>query len=368
MPSFLNASKNARHALFPLAHFDPKSTKMPVLQQHSNRTASTSVLPMRTTILLLLVFSSTAPACNIPVFRYALERWHPDPTKIVIFTDEVLTTDHQKLTRQLKRAQQPSQPKPNTQVIHVKPSAAGQFESVWRSLEDEANNQQGMPDLAILTEFRKRPKVAWKGNTKDARADLILDSPARKIIRERILKGHAIVWLMILSNDSAKNQIVRRQLTETLAKLSKELKLPEGIGLAGSELYSDVPLQLNFSVVEVDPQDTRETYLTQLFSSFQPEALQQGQPLIAPVFGRGRALDVMSAKSLNEQSIEDQTRFLCGACSCKVKGLNPGFDLLMTANWDVDLFGEDGERPNDRGAEGETPLPVLISIPSGQNR
>ena len=38
--------------------------------------------------LAVVVFAtSTGQACNIPVFRYALERWKPDASEVIIFHD-----------------------------------------------------------------------------------------------------------------------------------------------------------------------------------------------------------------------------------------------------------------------------------------
>ena len=36
-------------------------------------------------LVLFFAFSAVASACNIPVFRYALERWRPHPCEISIF-------------------------------------------------------------------------------------------------------------------------------------------------------------------------------------------------------------------------------------------------------------------------------------------
>ncbi|MFM2004098.1 MAG: hypothetical protein RI963_3524, partial [Planctomycetota bacterium] len=36
-------------------------------------------------IVAVLLFGSVAMACNIPVFRYALERWRPDACEVIVF-------------------------------------------------------------------------------------------------------------------------------------------------------------------------------------------------------------------------------------------------------------------------------------------
>jgi len=57
---------------------------------------------------------------------------------------------------------------------------------------------------------------------------------------------------------------------------------------------------------------------------------------------------------------------LVGACSCEVKDLNPGFDILLAANWDVLLFKE--APPADvlaARAIVASGKPELVAIPVG---
>lgn len=91
------------------------------------------------------------------------------------------------------------------------------------------------------------------------------------------------------------------------------------------------------------------------------------EPLVVPVFGRGRALEVIPASSVNDALIEDLTLFLCGACSCQVKDMNPGFDLLLDAQWETDLFGEDGLVPSPEPPKMQQ-SPVLLQIPPGRRK
>ena len=105
----------------------------------------------------------------------------------------------------------------------------------------------------------------------------------------------------------------------------------------------------------------------QLLTGFESQAVADGEPLLIPVFGRGRALEVIPARDLDEQLIENMTMFLSGACSCQVKSQNPGFDLLLTADWDNELFGEDGLRPPPaKTVSDREDAPKLLTIPSGK--
>jgi hypothetical protein len=135
-------------------------------------------------------------------------------------------------------------------------------------------------------------------------------------------------------------------------------------------LYSEVPLLLQFSVLEIAPEDPAEQYLIRQISGLKFDAFRNGDPLIVPVFGRGRALEVIPADQLNADLIRELTEFLCGACSCQVKEQNPGFDLLLTTDWNLALFGEDAEGPPEYAADGsgQKKKPELIPIPPGRSK
>ena len=51
-------------------------------------------------ILLVLSAAALAPTCNIPVFRYALERWPADSYEVILFHRGPLTAAEQALADQ----------------------------------------------------------------------------------------------------------------------------------------------------------------------------------------------------------------------------------------------------------------------------
>jgi hypothetical protein len=73
----------------------------------------------------------------------------------------------------------------------------------------------------------------------------------------------------------------------------------------------------------------------------EPEALALDEPLIVPVFGRGRTFGAMAASQATAEHIVGASEYLCGACSCQVKEGNPGYDLLFSRNWDAILKVEE---------------------------
>src|SRR5262245_34589200 len=53
--------------------------------------------------VLLLLLAGSATACNVPVFRYALERWPADPYEIVLFHHGPLSAAEQALAARLEK-------------------------------------------------------------------------------------------------------------------------------------------------------------------------------------------------------------------------------------------------------------------------
>jgi len=68
--------------------------------------------------------------------------------------------------------------------------------------------------------------------------------------------------------------------------------------------------------------------------------------MVFPFYGRGRALFALVGEGINTENIEDVCAFLLGPCSCQVKAMAPGVDMLVRADWDS-IFeeGEPAEEP-----------------------
>lgn len=323
-----------------------------------------------------LLSTQAASACNIPVFRYALERWQQDKCQIVVFHDAELTKE-QKLALDFWQAATQGGGA-NAEVILTKTDKLEdkQIKRLWESLQERAEGEVVLPYAMMSTTVgRGKSVVHFEGPLDKVAKENVMLSPARKELRQRLLSGHSVVWVMIRCDDPAKNREVRERLLQQFKSLSKKVQLPDGIGLPGSELYAEVPLLVKFSLLEIDPRDPRERFLVVMLRALNDRAAGKNdsdkfdEPLLAPVFGRGRVLEVLTASQCSEAMVEDMTAFLSGPCSCQVKSLNPGFDLLLPANWQVDLFGVDGETPPDRSSvEGKNRPPVLLQIPPGRKR
>ena len=322
--------------------------------------------------VLLSTYGHRACACNIPVYRYALERWQADKCQLLVFHEGKLTDQHERILAKLAGSSATSVITANLEIRRISPGPQidKELKDVWQSVQQVASKKMPYAILRQKLAFGRFVNV-WQGAIEDLDKLALNSSPARKRLAERIMAGDAVVWLLLKSPDESKNEAVRVLLKKQFERLEKQIKLPEGIGLPGSELFADVPLLVQFSFLEIDPQDPQEAYLVKLMSGIDADAVGKGEPLLAPVFGRGRALEILPASMLNEGLVEDLTIFLCGACSCQVKEKNPGFDLLLDVHWEKLLFGEDGEiaTPADQIQSVTQPkAPVLLTIPPGRKK
>jgi hypothetical protein len=90
------------------------------------------------------------------------------------------------------------------------------------------------------------------------------------------------------------------------------------------------------------------------------------QPLAFPVFGRGIVLYALVGKGISPETIKSASSFIVGPCSCQVKEQNPGFDLLLSHDWD----GAVGKQLISSASAQETTdaPPRLLTIPSGKKK
>ncbi|MEM1070230.1 MAG: hypothetical protein AAGI63_15105, partial [Planctomycetota bacterium] len=204
----------------------------------------------RTALLVWSLLASVACACNIPVFRYALERWRPDPCQIVVLYDAQLTKAEQELVAGLKpKPEQASDANVDLMLVDVN-DASMPLVATWRSVSDTKDD---LPHVFVRTKLGPDRWInGWHGPLNTISADRVLYSPARKELGRRLLAGHAVVWILVTSDDQKKNEAAKKLLADNLEPLSGKIELPEGIGLPGSELHSEIPLLLKFSALQID--------------------------------------------------------------------------------------------------------------------
>ena len=156
-----------------------------------------------------------------------------------------------------------------------------------------------------------------------------------------------------------------KKLQTLLAAESKRLvdviPIPKDLGKDGVNVLSDLPVEVSFATINVRADDPAEAALIKLLTNGD----EITEPMLYPIFGRGRVLAAMAASTVNAELLEETARFLCGACSCQIKAQNPGFDLLLTAHWESLMT--DGTLPLPEKPKAASSQPSYVPIPSRKN-
>jgi hypothetical protein len=305
--------------------------------------------------LLLLVCD--ARACNVPVFRYALERWFPDPYEAIIFHRGPLSESDQRLVAWLEHYGDKEMPAPEdtkadprtanivvrtcdtTPLLYSAPAWAGPFQKAALAI---LNQQSRAPWLVVrYPRSANIGREAWSGPLAAAAARKLLDSPLRRELARRLMAGESAVWILIESGDKALDDSAHRLLEKQLPRLEKTLELPKLTPSPRDKLlFADGPkLRIAFSILRVARTDADEAALVRMLLGMEDDLWARNEPVVFPVFGRGLALYALVGKGINQDNVAETAAFIIGACSCEAKKQNPGVDMLLTEDWEGGLSG-----------------------------
>ena len=274
-------------------------------------------------------------ACSVPVFRYALERWQPSRYDLVVYHHGPLAPAEKEAVRRLEAVASGANARVTTADL------AGRMDPDLQTVWDREGKNASLPRI-VLRYPDSGPQVpsAWAGPI-SVDPDPLVDSPARRAIFDRLTAGHAGVVILLLSGDATTDQAAREFLRTQVPETARGIDLPTARA-DGPQVMSELPLRVSFPVVEVTRTPAEDTLVRLLVGSEDGLADVKG-PIIFPVFGRGRALSSLHGKDLSDPAeLRRSLEFLCRACSCQVKELNPGVDLLIAGNWDTIFDAERG--------------------------
>lgn len=277
----------------------------------------------RASLTVFLALACNTLACQVPVFRYALERWAPAEYRVTVAPP---ANDSQKTFVESMRAARESADAP----VNLEVTADG-------------------APLQLALHYPRKPREAekapiWQAPLTAENVQLLLDSPVRRELRKRLLSGESSVWVLVESGNRAKDDAAFSALNHALREAEASLKLPEGVvtpsessGRANENadvLRTDLPLKIAFSSLRVRRDDADEAVLLAMLTHIEDDlGSLAGEPMAFPVFGRGRVLEPLIGAGIHKDNVIEHATYLCGACSCEVKDQNPGIDLLMAANW-----------------------------------
>lgn len=287
---------------------------------------------------------SAVQACSVPVFRYALERWPADIYDLYVFHSGPLDAEAAELLLQLKQGSIAELPF-STYAVHTVDLETE--EGADRRIRETAmalwETREAEPPWMILRypHTTRNPSDVWSGPFNEADVRTIVDSPLRQEIAKRIVEGESAVWVFLECGNSEQDDAAFQTLESELDRLEQTMEIPE-IDEVDKTLIADLDseeLKIGFSLLRLSREDPAEAALVQMLLRSEPdlETDYGSMPMAFPVFGRGRALYALVGGGITPENIREACTFMGGACSCEVKELNPGTDLLIVADWESGL-------------------------------
>lgn len=284
---------------------------------------------------LPLLAMAAAHTCDVPVYRWAIERWAPDAYEAAVFHRGPLSDAANTQVDTLKSEAERNGANLTVRMVDVDEPMDAVLRRLWEGVREAE-----LPCLALRYP-RQAPgqPPAWTAPLNPENCGFLMDSPARKAAVERLIEGDSGVWLFLESGNAAEDMAAATRLNALLAVMNEKLKL-------STDTTETVPqvetsrideLRVAFPMVRVSRKDPAEAALVSMLLGTEPGLYDLSEPMAFPVFGRGRALYALVGKGINQDTVEEACRFLIGSCSCQVKDENPGVDLLMSAKWEDQL-------------------------------
>ena len=312
--------------------------------------------------MAMVASAAVAMACQVPVFRYALERWPADKYQVIVLSSGALDAASQTSLQRLQSAQAEHGANFEVASADVATIDDPRLLKLWQ--QHQPNDAPLMVVLYPRAAEQVPDRVIEASELSNAAVDRLLHSPVRKEVARRLSSGQSAVWIFVPSGDAEKDSSALRTLEHRVAASQERLTVPtaEVLDIEPERLENNqIPLRIEFSVVTLDRQDPQEAFLLAILA--QSEAgLSQAEPQAFPVFGRGRVLYGLVGRGIMPATIDTACKFMAGPCSCQVKNQNPGFDLLLSYDWDEAVAGSMiSDALPDESAE-----PVLLTIPPGR--
>ncbi len=297
------------------------------------------------TICLLLIITGTllsalqAASCPIPVYRYALEFWEPDPYRITIYYQGALTDAEKSLYQSVMDQSAGGSDVTNVDVKLVN------LETEPQALDRQTGISRPRPELPLMVvQFpfvTAKNTVVWDGPFTQQNVESLLNSPVRMETADKLARGIK-VWILLESGNRRKDNEAMSTLERELNRLEQTLVLPDP-ELWWTEREGIAKPEIKFEVIRVSRDDPAESALVQMLQHSEDDLLEfEQETIVFPVYGRGIALWAIVGAGINSWNITDAAEFLIGPCSCQVKLLNPGIDLLFSKDWkaSVDMISD----------------------------
>ncbi len=314
------------------------------------------------TTLAVAFLATSALACQVPVFRYALERWNADKYEVIILHDTELSEASQLALKKLQAPKLLAASNFEVRLTHVDKVRDPRMKELWK--ERTVADSPLMVVLYPHTAADVPDRIVEVKALSQTSVEHLVQSPVRDEVAKRLSGGQSAVWIFIPGEDEVANASALELLKDRIAVNTSRLAVPtaEELEIEPTVLAKNkIPLRIEFSIVSLDRKDPRESFLLNALMKSESD-LDAANPMAFPVFGRGRVLYALVGDGIMAETTDTACQFMTGPCSCQVKNQNPGFDLLISSDWDEAVAGSmiSSALP-DESAE-----PRLLSIPPGR--
>ena len=292
-------------------------------------------------LVLLAAAGPGARACDIPVFRYALENWPASPYAVYLLHRGPLYGEAAEAASLLRASSMDAaEPREggSANLIPVEldlATTAGQAAAQRIHLAEPA----ALPWLAAFAPERREPgKEILGGPLNLATARRLLDSPLRREIARRLIAGDAAVWIMLESGDKTRDDKAEAALKGHIAEAARQCEAAlRAAAVADGVTTPTTPLPVRFSALRAPRGDAAEAPLAAMLLGAEADLRTFKEPIVFAVMGRGRLLPALVGKGITRDNILQLSGFLTGDCTCTIKDEIPGMDLLITADWEKAL-------------------------------
>ncbi len=296
--------------------------------------------------LAIAVLCPPAPACNTPVYRYAMYNWQTSPYIVFYFYEGQIPEADQAVHKSLAKLAEEFPLQANVRLEPIAVSDTAKMETLPQFVIDawKAHENGKTPAYVIFSPTRAH---IYSGSLDAQSVEKLVHSPARQTLGELLAEGNAAVMILLTCPNEAENKRAEEALaglckTAEAGEIPVELQLPP-MGLPGqsegdeqaSAADSADARKLGIAVLKVNRNDPAEEFFVRMLMAIEDDLKDYAdQPMIFAGYGRGRALEPYIGKGITSENLVNVVAFLAGACSCLVKEQNPGADLLVKWDWE----------------------------------
>ncbi len=267
--------------------------------------------------LYFFIFCSTTFACSVPVFRYALEYWQPDPYQIILNYNPLQSNNFKKIVKEINKHS-------NNRSFIVK-----------KTKRSQAN--QG-----IILKYPANTKIKnniYEDSLTVENFEKIIKSPARQKLIDKITGGDSLVFLILEGDNHNQNNRISKTILKNISILENEIKLPHELSDIPKEDLSiyDTNIIFKLSMMRLSKTNSEEKVFINVLTKSLPEKIyKKSEPIVFPIFARGRMIGAILEKDLNTETLRRLCEYIAGECSCEIKSRNPGFDTFIPVGWNLE--------------------------------